>query len=107
VFARCCNGSLGRSWIIETPTSERKHTTLLALLDVGSNAIESLKAFSGIPTKDRHMRVREGDDWLRSGVPMERISDLLDAVRAVRSAKDNEKTTSDAEISTPSQRMPM
>jgi DNA invertase Pin-like site-specific DNA recombinase len=107
VFARCCTGSLGRSWIIEIPTFERRRTTLLALLDFSSNAIESLRVFSGIPTKDRHMRVREGDDWLRSGVPLERISDLLDAVRAVRSAKDDEKTASDAGISTPPQRRPM
>jgi len=109
VFARCCHGSLGRSWIIETPRSERKRTTLLALLAFGSNAIESLKVFPGIPTKDRHLRVRESDDWLASGVPLARISDLLDAVRAVRSvrsAEDDEKTSSNAGISIPLQGIP-
>jgi hypothetical protein len=84
VFARCCHGSLGRSWIIETPTSERKRTTLLALLDVGNNAIESLRIFPGIPIRDRHMRVRENDDWVRSGVPLVSVSNFLEAVRIIR-----------------------
>jgi hypothetical protein len=84
VFARCCQGSLGRSWIIETPTSERKRTTLLALLDVGSNTIESLRVFPGIPTRDRHMRVRENDDWVNSGVPLVSVSSFLEAVRSIR-----------------------
>ena len=52
------------------------------------------------------MRVREHDRWLASGVALARISDLLEAVRAVRSVKNDEKRASDAGISAPRQQIP-
>jgi hypothetical protein len=84
VFARRCKRSLGRSWIIEVPKTERKRTTLLALLDVRGGGIETLRILQGIPITDRHMRVMEDSDWFKSGVPLQRISDFLQALSTVR-----------------------
>jgi hypothetical protein len=83
VFARRCEGSSG-SWIIEAPRSERKHTTLLALLNIQVGTIGQLRVFPEIPLKNRHRRVRVPDDWLETGVRLERISDFLEVIKAVR-----------------------
>ena len=87
-FGRSCTRGSGRSWIIETPKAERKRTTLLALLDVQGGAIESLRMFLSVPATDRHMRVKEDSDWLKSGVVLENVSDFLEVLKAVRSSSD-------------------
>jgi hypothetical protein len=84
LFARCCESSAGPSWIIEAPRSERKRTTLLAFLNVRGDAIDALRLFPNIPTKNRHMRVRRDDGWFRSGVPLHEISELFEAITALR-----------------------
>ena len=89
VFARYCTRSADRSWIIETPKSKRRRMTLVGLLDVRGGTIESLRVFQNIPTKHRHMRVRENDDWFTSGLPMLDISDLLNIVRSLQRVKGN------------------
>ena len=87
LFARCCESSAGRSWIIEAPRSERKHTTLLAFLNARGDAIDALRLFLNVPRKDRHVRVREDDGWFGSGVPLHDISELFEAITALRSRR--------------------
>lgn len=83
-FARRSTNGLGSSWIIETPKTERKRTTILVLLNVRGRGIEAIYLFSQIPANHRHMRVREGDDFLESGSRIENLSGLLDAIKGLR-----------------------
>lgn len=83
VFARRSTSSW-RSWVIETPRSDRNRTTLLALLDLHGGRVESLRLFPRIPRTYRHMRVREEDSFLKEGVSLTDISDLLEAIQRVR-----------------------
>jgi len=63
---------------------KRNRITLLAVLDIRGGAIEALRLLPKLPTMHRYMRVRETDDWFKSGVPLEKLSDLLDALKALR-----------------------
>lgn len=83
-FARRSSRGLTRSWIVETPKPERKRTTLLVLLDVRDRGIESLWLFPKLPETYRHLRVREGDVLFASGLWLENLSGLLDAIRTIR-----------------------
>jgi hypothetical protein len=94
-FARRSNRGLGRSWIIETPRAERKHTTVLVLLDVRGSGIESIWVFPNMPIPYRHLRVREGDAFLASGLRVEKLSELVGAIRSIRmkaSAQEHDNT---------------
>ncbi len=83
-FARRCNRCSGRNWIIETPRADRKRTTILVLLDVRGSAIESVWVLPKLPVTYRHVRVRETENFLASGLKVENVSDLLEAIQAVR-----------------------
>jgi len=85
-FATCCNRCSGRNWIIETPRADRKRTTVLALLDVRGGTIESVWVLSRLPVTYRHVRVRETENFLASGLRVENVCDLLEAIRTVRKA---------------------
>lgn len=83
-FARRSINGLRCSWIVETSKAERRRTTLLVLLDVRGSAIEAIYLFSRIPAIHRHMRVRQGDDFLRSGFRVDNLSGLLEAIKSLR-----------------------
>jgi DNA invertase Pin-like site-specific DNA recombinase len=82
VLARCCHTEIGVSWLIESPKCERQHTTVLALLNKRNNAIESLRVLPSLIHSAQHIRVRPESDWLKSGVLLEKTTDLLEAVTA-------------------------
>ena len=91
VFARRCTRGTVPSWIIETPRSKRNRVTLLAVLDVRGGTIETLRLFPKLPITHRHMRVRENDDWFKTGLPVQDIADLLDIIRSVRTVNGNSR----------------
>lgn len=82
VVARCYPTKAGVSWRIETPKSERKRPSVVALLDQKNTAIESLMVFP----RTFRMRLRPGNGPLRAGVVLPRISDLLTVMQRVREA---------------------
>src|SRR5256885_16757046 len=83
-FARRCNRCSSRNWIIETPRADRKRTTILVLLDVRGSATESVWVLPKLPITYRHVRVRESQNFLASGLKVENVSDLLEAILTVR-----------------------
>ncbi|HKW16418.1 MAG TPA: recombinase family protein [Terriglobales bacterium] len=83
-FARRCTRCSGASWIIETPRAQRNRTTLLVLVDIHGSTIESVWVFPRLPVAYRHMRVREGDMFIRTGVHVPYLSGLVEAIETVR-----------------------
>ncbi len=85
VIARHCPTGRGKSrWLVETPKSERKRMTVLALLGEQNTSIESLRVFSKMDFKRLSIHVRADSEWLRSGEPLEAISEFLEVVHRIR-----------------------
>ncbi|MGC2195694.1 MAG: recombinase family protein [Terriglobales bacterium] len=85
VLARCYPAKIGRMrWLVEAPKNERRRVTLVALLNEGNTAIVGLRVFRRMNIPGPDIRVREGCKWLQAGIPLERASDLLTAIRQVR-----------------------
>jgi DNA invertase Pin-like site-specific DNA recombinase len=86
VFSRYSPNALDPKWIIETPDARTGHAALLVSLD-SEGKVELLWIFRRIPAIHRHMRIREGDEFLKAGRHVECISGLVDAIRSL-SGKD-------------------
>lgn len=84
VFARFHQSRTGRSWIIENSRKERGRPTLLVLVAPTGNTIESMTMLPKLPTTYRHQRVREDQDWLKLGVPLQTIEGLITALTSIR-----------------------
>jgi hypothetical protein len=84
VLARCCPTKIGVSWLIEAPKSERKRTTILAFLDEKNGSIKFLRVFRRLVSKELHVRVREGTNWLQSGMQLDGFPDFLKVLEKVR-----------------------
>jgi hypothetical protein len=68
-------------WFVEAPKNERKRMTLLALMNESNTAISELRIFRRMSIPGPDIRVREGSHWLREGIVLERVSDLLTVIR--------------------------
>ena len=83
VFARYTPNTLEREWIIETPDTRTGHAALLVSLD-SEGKVQSLWLFRKISAIHRHMRIRVGSDFLRAGIHVGHIAELLDTIRGIR-----------------------
>jgi DNA invertase Pin-like site-specific DNA recombinase len=82
VLARCSPAKTGpMRWFVEAPKNERKRVTLLALMNESNTAISELRIFRRMSIPGPDIRVREGSHWLREGIVLERVSDLLTVIR--------------------------
>ncbi len=85
VLARCCPANRGpMRWFVQAPKNEQRRLTIVALLNEDNTAISGLLVFRRLTIPGTDIRVREGSRWLQAGVPLERVSDLLNVVRQVR-----------------------
>lgn len=84
MVAKWCPTKLGNSWLVPAPMSERKRPTILALLNESNTSIRSLTVLPRLDSKYLHVRLRENSHLLRSGEPLEEISDFLAVVQKVR-----------------------
>jgi DNA invertase Pin-like site-specific DNA recombinase len=84
MVGRCCPTKLGDSWLVHAPMSERKRPIILALLNETNTSIRSLRVLPQLASKYLHVRLREDSRLLRSGEPLEELSDFLIVVARVR-----------------------
>jgi DNA invertase Pin-like site-specific DNA recombinase len=84
MVGRCCRTKLGVSWLVQAPMSERKRTTVLVLLNESNASIKSLTVLPRLVSSYSHVRLRGKSELLRTGQPLEELSDLLTVVRGVR-----------------------
>lgn len=83
VFARYSPDDSDPKWIIATPDIRTGHAALLVSLD-SEGKVESLWVFRRIPAIHRHMRIREGDEFLKVGLHVKSISELADAIKSLK-----------------------
>jgi hypothetical protein len=57
---------------------ECNRVTIIALLDERNAAVQELKVFPKVDLPRRRVYVRQGNKWLQSGTPLERVSDFFD-----------------------------
>jgi len=69
-------------WLVHPPRYERKRLTLIAFLNQSNTVIERTLVFQNIPFMKT--KVLENSEWLRSGIPLEQVSDLLEIIRMLR-----------------------
>jgi DNA invertase Pin-like site-specific DNA recombinase len=84
VVARRYHSKTGGIWSIETPKSEWKRTTIVALLDKDNRAIESLRVFPRLCQKQMKVRVGAKNEGTKAGLPLENIEDLFTVVKRMR-----------------------
>jgi len=88
MVARCWPTKKGElRWILDygvIPEEERNGVTVLALLDDENAAIKDLKIFLKMDFPGKHTYQREDSKWLRSGAPLQRISEFLDVLHRIR-----------------------
>ena len=71
----------GTGWLAECPKPERKRTVLLALLDQQNDSVAALFLVQRLPLSDRHIRIQDGSDFLRSGKRLSSIAEFLEALK--------------------------
>ena len=81
VIGRRPSPGCGTGWLAECPVPERKRTVFLALLDQQNDSVEALFLVQKLPLRDRHIRIRESSEFLRSGKRLGSISEFLDALK--------------------------
>ena len=63
---------------------ESDRVTIIALLDVRNAVIQELRVFPRVNLPSRRVYVRQGNEWLQSGAPLERVSDFFEILRRHR-----------------------
>lgn len=82
LIARCCPTKRGvMRWFVIPAENERSRVTLLALLNEQNTSIEQLRVFPNMRIQRHGRQVREGSEWLQSGIRLENLSDLLEVLR--------------------------
>jgi len=73
-------------WLLEPPRNERKRLTLVALLDEQNTAIERMIVFPlmNFPG-NKTVRLSEGHSWMKTGIQIGQLCDLLGAINELRS----------------------
>jgi hypothetical protein len=87
-IARCFpRGRGGLRWLVDyldISRRDRNRVTVLALLNPESTEVHSLKVFRKMDFQGRSIFVREGSEWLSSGLLLERLGDLFSQIGRVR-----------------------
>jgi DNA invertase Pin-like site-specific DNA recombinase len=71
-------------WHIDVPKAERRRTAIVAFLDRGNNAIESLRVFEKLRFSRFVIHSGRTDEWLQSGYPLSNVSEFLQILDQVR-----------------------
>jgi hypothetical protein len=82
VVACSANESGRLRWAARVPKCDRKRVTILALLNESNTSMHRLLVFREAPFK--HASLCENSVCLRSGIPLEQISDLLNIIHQLR-----------------------
>ena len=84
LIARCYPTKRGvMRWFDLPAENERSRVTLLALLNKQNTSIEQLRVFPNMRIQQQGRQVREGSQWLQSGIRLDNLSHLLGVVRQV------------------------
>jgi DNA invertase Pin-like site-specific DNA recombinase len=75
-------GTKDLTWQINPVAHERLNVTLLALLDGDNSIVQEMYLFPYID-RQRRFHVTAHNAWLKRGVPLKRVSQLLDAVKTI------------------------
>ncbi len=77
LIARCSVSKRGRiGWLLEPPATERARTTVVAFLGKENLSVESMSLFKRLDFVGKTVRIRAGDDLLKSGVELMGLSDF-------------------------------
>jgi hypothetical protein len=88
VLARLCPTAKAKlRWFIESPKDERKRLTIVAFMDANTEVIE-LRVFRQMDYPRLSVYVTSEHTWLRSGILIEHVPDLLEVVSRVREKRD-------------------
>ncbi len=80
VTARCYLQRNVRFWLVFKPSSEGNQVIVLARMDDRNSSVSGLTVQPMPEFRGESLRLREHCAWLREGVPIQKISDLLQAI---------------------------
>jgi DNA invertase Pin-like site-specific DNA recombinase len=80
----CSRSGRTPCWIVKPPMNERKRVTVLAFLNESNSQITHMRVVQQIPKRTMVMRVWGDNQWLSSGLPLEKAADLLRVIGMIR-----------------------